>query len=74
MLPSARARVVQLVLAAGAGLVGLLLLGVQAWMGDLCPYCCVADGCGIASALVAAGRSRHAAFLALVRARTLAFA
>jgi uncharacterized membrane protein/predicted DsbA family dithiol-disulfide isomerase len=56
LLPSARARIVQLVLSVGAGLVGLLLLGVQAWLGDLCPYCCVADGCGIASALVAAGR------------------
>jgi predicted DsbA family dithiol-disulfide isomerase/uncharacterized membrane protein len=56
LLPSARARIVQLVLSVGAGLLGLLLLGVQARLGDLCPYCCVADGCGIASALVAAGR------------------
>jgi uncharacterized membrane protein/predicted DsbA family dithiol-disulfide isomerase len=56
LLPSARARIVQLVLSVGAGLVGLLLLGVQARLGDLCPYCCVTDGCGIASALVAAGR------------------
>jgi uncharacterized membrane protein/predicted DsbA family dithiol-disulfide isomerase len=56
LLPGVRARAVQLALSVGAGLLGLVLLGGQAWLGELCPYCLVADVCGIASALVAAGR------------------
>jgi uncharacterized membrane protein/predicted DsbA family dithiol-disulfide isomerase len=56
LLYGPRARMASLVLSAGAGLVGLFLLGVQAWMGAMCPYCCVADASGIASAIVATAR------------------
>jgi uncharacterized membrane protein/predicted DsbA family dithiol-disulfide isomerase len=56
LLPGARARVVQPALSVGAGLLGLLLLGGQAWLGELCPYCVVADVSGIVSALVAGAR------------------
>lgn len=61
VLPGQRARLAQLALSAVAGVVGLLLLGVQASMGDFCPYCCVSDACGIASAIVACGRLWQAA-------------
>jgi uncharacterized membrane protein/predicted DsbA family dithiol-disulfide isomerase len=56
LLPGPRARIVQMALSAAAGLLGLLLLAVQARMGDLCAYCCVADVSGMASALFAAAR------------------
>jgi predicted DsbA family dithiol-disulfide isomerase/uncharacterized membrane protein len=55
LLPGARARTAQLALSVGAGLLGLVLVGAQAWLGELCPYCLVADASGIASVLVAAG-------------------
>jgi len=51
-----RARLVQLALAAAAGLVGLSLLVAQLELGTFCPYCCVADGSGILAALVASAR------------------
>jgi predicted DsbA family dithiol-disulfide isomerase/uncharacterized membrane protein len=51
-----RARLVQLALAAVAGLVGLSLLFLQLRIGKLCPYCCVADGSGVLSAAVASAR------------------
>jgi uncharacterized membrane protein/predicted DsbA family dithiol-disulfide isomerase len=56
LLPGARARVLQLALSVAAGTVGLLLLVAQAWIGNMCPYCCVADACGVASALVGPAR------------------
>jgi uncharacterized membrane protein/predicted DsbA family dithiol-disulfide isomerase len=56
VLAGARMRLAQVAIASVAGLVGIALLGVQASMGQLCPYCCVADACGVASAIVAAGR------------------
>jgi uncharacterized membrane protein/predicted DsbA family dithiol-disulfide isomerase len=56
LLNGRRARLASLILSVGAGLVGLFLLGVQARMGAICPYCCVADASGIASALVATAR------------------
>jgi uncharacterized membrane protein/predicted DsbA family dithiol-disulfide isomerase len=56
LLPGPRARLLQLGLSVGAGIVGLLLLAVQVRLGEWCVYCCVADACGIASALLAAGR------------------
>ena len=48
-----RARIAQATLASVAALVGLLLLSVQVALGHFCPYCCVADASGIASALIA---------------------
>jgi protein-disulfide isomerase len=51
------ARVAQLVLAAAASLGGLGLFLIQALsIGRFCPYCCVADASGVASALVAGVR------------------
>ena len=55
-----RARLVQLGLAAVAGLVGLVLLAVQLRLGQLCAYCSVADTSGILSAVVAFARLRLA--------------
>jgi uncharacterized membrane protein len=43
LVPGKRARVVQLVLAVGAGAVGLSLLVMQVLYGHFCPYCCVAE-------------------------------
>jgi uncharacterized membrane protein/protein-disulfide isomerase len=51
-----RARLAQLALSAAAGLVGVALLTVQASVGRLCLYCCVADVSGIFAAILAAGR------------------
>lgn len=60
LLRGERARVAQLGLAVIAGLMGLSLLVVQLRLGNLCPYCCVADASGIVSAGVAAARLRYA--------------
>jgi uncharacterized membrane protein/protein-disulfide isomerase len=49
LVPGKRARVVQLVLAVGAGAVGLSLLVMQVLYGHFCPYCCVADTSGLLS-------------------------
>jgi uncharacterized membrane protein/predicted DsbA family dithiol-disulfide isomerase len=54
LLPGARARFLQLGLAAMAGLAGTLLLMLQLMLGHLCPYCCVADASGVVSLLMAA--------------------
>jgi uncharacterized membrane protein/protein-disulfide isomerase len=54
MLPGARARFVQLGLAATAGLAGIFLLMTQFFLGHFCPYCCVADASGVVSLSVAA--------------------
>jgi predicted DsbA family dithiol-disulfide isomerase/uncharacterized membrane protein len=51
-----RARSAQLGLSAIAGLVGLLLIGVQLHLGQLCSYCSVADASGLLCLLVAALR------------------
>lgn len=56
LLPGSRARLVQLALSSVAGLVGFFLLAAQVRVGEICPYCCVADASGIAAALVAAAR------------------
>ncbi|MDP9002425.1 MAG: thioredoxin domain-containing protein [Myxococcota bacterium] len=72
LVPGRRARLVQLALSAIAGVVGLLLLGVQASMGDFCPYCVVSDACGIASAVAAGGRLWQAAQAAPPRGLTYA--
>jgi protein-disulfide isomerase len=48
--------VAQLGLSVIAGMVGLSLLVVQLRLGKLCPFCCVADGSGVLSALVASAR------------------
>jgi predicted DsbA family dithiol-disulfide isomerase/uncharacterized membrane protein len=55
--PGWPARRAELILAAIAGLVGLFLFAVQLSIGELCPYCCVADASGIAAALAAAVRA-----------------
>jgi len=60
LLPGSRARHVQLGLAGGAGLIGVLLLVLQLLIGQLCPYCCVADVSGLVSLGVAAWRLRDA--------------
>jgi uncharacterized membrane protein/predicted DsbA family dithiol-disulfide isomerase len=56
LLPWQRARAAQLGLALVSALAGVSLLAVQLMMGRLCPYCCVADGSGIASLFVAMWR------------------
>jgi uncharacterized membrane protein/predicted DsbA family dithiol-disulfide isomerase len=43
LVPGRRARVVQLVLASGGALVGLMLLVLQVLLGHFCKYCMVAD-------------------------------
>jgi protein-disulfide isomerase len=55
-----RARMAQGALAAIAGLVGLTLLFLQAKLGHLCVFCCVADASGVVSFLVALARLRFA--------------
>jgi uncharacterized membrane protein/predicted DsbA family dithiol-disulfide isomerase len=56
LLRGPRARLVQLVLAGGASLAGVLLLTVQVAIGHFCPYCCVADVSAVASAFIAVWR------------------
>ncbi|HZU85535.1 MAG TPA: vitamin K epoxide reductase family protein, partial [Polyangiaceae bacterium] len=63
----ARARLAQLLLSAGAGLLGGFLLLVQARLGQVCPYCVVVDACGIASAVTAAARFGFAPDTAIPR-------
>ncbi len=47
VVPGRGARLVQLVLGVGGGLVALALFGVQAALGALCPYCAVVDGSAV---------------------------
>ena len=47
MVPDRIARLVQLVLGVGGALVAVGLLGVQAMLGALCPFCAVVDGAAI---------------------------
>jgi uncharacterized membrane protein/predicted DsbA family dithiol-disulfide isomerase len=61
LMPGRRARVVQLGLAGLAGMLAVALLVAQLLLGHLCPYCCVADVSGIASAAAASWRLRYAA-------------
>jgi len=58
LVPGRRARYVQLGLAIGAGLVGLMLLVLQVLLGHFCPYCCVADVSGVLALLFAGLRLR----------------
>ena len=58
LLPGPRARLAQVVLSAGAAMVGVLLLVLQIELGHFCPYCCVADAAGVLSLAVAAWRFR----------------
>lgn len=53
-----RARLVQLVLSAGAGLVGVMLVVLQVLLGHLCPYCLVADLSALLLLVVSALRLR----------------
>ncbi len=61
LLSGRRARIAQITLASVAGLVGLLLFAIQATLGHFCPFCCLADASGIASALAAWWRFARAA-------------
>ncbi|MBV9948371.1 MAG: hypothetical protein JOZ69_16085, partial [Myxococcales bacterium] len=72
LLPGRKARIAQVVLSAGAGVVGLGLLAVQAKLGAFCPYCCVADLCAVLAGLVSAGRLRFAPGAQPPQALTLA--
>src|ERR1019366_7536262 len=56
LLRGRRPRVAQLGLSVIAGMVGLSLLVVQFRLGQLCPFCCVADASGVVAALVASAR------------------
>jgi protein-disulfide isomerase/uncharacterized membrane protein len=58
IVPGRRARHVQLGLAIGAGLVGLLLLVLQVLLHEFCPYCCAADFSGLLSLVLAGMRVR----------------
>jgi uncharacterized membrane protein/predicted DsbA family dithiol-disulfide isomerase len=54
--PGRRARLVQLLLSVGAGMVGGSLILLQMKLGQLCPYCLVADMSGLVALLVASAR------------------
>jgi protein-disulfide isomerase len=58
LVPGKRARSVELTLAVGAGFAGATLLVLQALLGHLCPYCCVADGSALLALAAAAWRVR----------------
>ena len=72
LLPGQRARMAQLGLAVISAMVGLSLLVVQFRLGKLCPFCVVADGSGILSALVASARLWLAAEAPVPRVLTFA--
>ncbi len=59
LVPERGARLVQLVLGGGGGLVGLVLFGVQAKLGALCPFCAVVDGAAIGLAVLSVLRWRN---------------
>jgi uncharacterized membrane protein/predicted DsbA family dithiol-disulfide isomerase len=61
------ARLLELALAGGAALAGILLLFVQFGLHHFCPYCCVADASGVASLAAAAWRLLRAPQIAFVR-------
>ncbi len=58
LVPGRRSRYVQLGLAVGAAVVGLMLLTMQLLLGHFCPYCTVADTAGLASLGIAIWRLR----------------
>ncbi len=60
LVPGRGARITQAALASVGGLAALLLFGVQARMGVLCPFCAVVDGAAIALAVLAIVRWRKA--------------
>lgn len=57
LLPGRRARIVQAMLAAFAGIVAAGLLNVQAMMKTVCPYCVVADVAGLVLLALSLGRA-----------------
>ena len=65
-----KARGLELALCAGAALVGLLLLFAQLGLHRFCPYCCVADGSGVASLGGAVWRLLRAERIPFVRFAT----
>jgi len=60
LVPGRAARRVQVVLATLAALVALVLFGVQAKIGVLCPYCAVVDGAAVVLAGLSIVRLRRA--------------
>lgn len=56
MLPGRRATLAQLGLSGAAGIVALGLLGVQARLGVLCPFCAIVDGASVVLAILAVVR------------------
>lgn len=60
LVPERGARLVQLVLGVVGGLVGVVLLGVQAALGVLCPFCAIVDGAAIGLGVLSILRWRNA--------------
>jgi predicted DsbA family dithiol-disulfide isomerase/uncharacterized membrane protein len=58
LVPGREARIVQAVLGGIGGLTALLLFGVQAKIGVLCPYCAVVDGSAVILAAISILRWR----------------
>jgi len=54
--PGRRARLVQMLLSVGAGMVGGALILLQMKLGQLCPYCLVADTSGLGALLASSAR------------------
>ncbi len=67
LVPGRRARMLEVALSAGAALVGVLLLCVQAGLHRFCPYCCVADVGGIALLAASVWRLAHVEHIAFAR-------
>ena len=59
LLEGRRARVVQLAMGSVAALAGVVLLTLQLQLRHFCPFCCVADTCGILSGGIAFVRWRR---------------
>jgi protein-disulfide isomerase/uncharacterized membrane protein len=58
LVPGRGARIAQAALATAGGLVALLLFGVQARLGVLCPFCAIVDGSALALAVLSIVRWR----------------
>jgi predicted DsbA family dithiol-disulfide isomerase/uncharacterized membrane protein len=58
LVPGRGARIVQAALGVAGGLVALLLFGVQAKLGALCPFCAIVDSAAIALAALSLVRLR----------------
>lgn len=56
LLPGRAARIAQVTLSSGAGVLGMLLVFAQAMLGRFCPYCSAADASAVACAAVSTWR------------------